>query len=525
MRPPAALAARAVPRALTLAAIGLAFFALALDGLVLTAGGPTLAGELRGVELVGWLFTAFLLMWTVTGPLFGKLSDLHGRRPILLLGLAIFAVGAVLAALAGSMEQVIACRLIQGVGGGAIAPVAYTAAGDLFPPAERAKAQVVFSSVYLLAAVAGPPLGAFLVLTVSWRAIFLVDAAVAAAAALAIVLTLRERVEKRPHRLDLAGAAALMVAAGALMLALALASAQGTWLAPPQVVLYALAALGTGAFVWIERRAPEPLVPLGLFRQRVMVGSCLVTLALGGCVWAYSAFVPLFVQGALGDSPLQAGLVSLPINLGWLGTNILVVPLLWRCGYRAASVGGMAALAAGFALLAQTGTAVPLAYALVLVAMLVQGLGLGFANTVVVVAVQNAVPWGERGAATAAATFFRSFGPALVISALQAVLNARVATELAARSAGLDRVADAGLAGMGLANALLAPELRASLTPAMLEQVRAALEVSLRQTFWLLSAVGLLGCLAAFLLPGGSPERHVWHEGAPPAARPREARG
>ncbi len=525
MRAPAVVAARALPRWLTLASIGLGFFVFAIDSLLLAAGGPTLAGELRGVELVGWLFTAYLLMWTVTGPLFGKLSDLHGRRPILLVGLGFYAAGAILAALAGSMEQVIACRLIQGIGGGAVASVSYTAAGDLYPPAERAKSQVVFSVAYLVAAIVAPPLGALLVMSVSWRAIFLVDALFAAVAAVAIALTLRERVQARPHRLDLAGAAVLMGGAGALMLALAFASREGTWTSTPQVVLYALAALGAVAFVWIERRAAEPLVPLGLFHSRVMVGSCLVTLALGGCVWACSAFVPLFVQGVLDRSPFEAGLVSLPMNSAWLATNLLAVPLLWRWGYRTASVSGMAALMLGFVLLAQIGPSLPFAYPLVLLAVLVQGLGLGFANTVVIVAVQNAVPWGERGAATAGATFFRSFGPTLVISALQTIVNARVAMELAARSVTLDQLAGAGVSRVGQANALLAPELRSTLDPAALEAVRAALEVSLHQSFWLLGGVGLLGCLAAFLLPGGSPERHVWSDEASPAVRPREAGG
>jgi hypothetical protein len=201
------------------------------------------------------------------------------------------------------------------------------------------------------------------------------------------------------------------------------------------------------------------------------------------------------------------------------------VPWLWRWGYRAASVGGMAALVAGCAILAVIGPASSLAYGLVLLAMLVQGLGLGFVNTVVIVAVQNAVPWGERGTATAGATFFRSFGPALVISGLQATLNARVAAELAERGAELQGLAAAGSVRLDQANALLSPELRATVPPAVLDAMRAALEVGLHQTYWLIVVVGLLGCLAAFLLPGGSPERHVWREQPRPEPRPHEAAG
>jgi MFS family permease len=509
-----------VPRTLTLASIGLGFFAPALDSLLLAAGGPTIAGELRGIELVGWLFTAYLLMWTITGPLFGKLSDIHGRRPVLVVGLLVFALGALLAAQAQSMEQVIACRLVQGLGAGAVGPTSYTAAGDLFPPAKRAAAQIVFSVMYMVAAVVAPPLSGWLVEGPGWRALFVVDAAVAAVAALAIGLTLRERIEPRVHRLDLGGAAALMVASGSLMLALAQASLQGTWTSPLQLALYALAVVGTLVFVRVERGAPEPLVPLTLFRNRVIGASCLVTLSLGACVWAYNAFVPLFVQGVLGGTPFQAGMVSIPMNLAWLVTNILVVPVLARWGYRIASVAGMAALVAGYAMLTQIGPENSSSYSLVLLAMLVQGLGLGFVNTIVIVAVQNAVPWGERGTATAGATFFRSFGPALVISALQATLNARVAAELAAGGAGL---AELGAIRLNQANALLSPELQAAVPPAVLDSMRAALEVGLHQTYWLIVAVGLLGCLAAFLLPGGNPERHVWRDQPRPDRRPREA--
>jgi MFS family permease len=523
MRQPPGGEGRPVPRRATLAALGLAFCVLAFDGLLVTTAGPSIAGELRGVEWVGWLFTAYLLTWTVTGPLFGKLADLHGRRPILLVGLAITIGGDLFAAAAGSMEQLIACRLVQGVGAGAIGPVAYTAGGDLFPPAKRAKAQVLFSLSYLVAAIVAPPLGGWLVLSVTWRAIFLAIAALAAFAALAVALTLRDRETRRAHRLDWAGAATLVVGAGSLLLALAWASRVGDWLSPPQLVLYALALLGSAAFLAVERRAAEPLVPLALFRERIVVGSCLVTLAMGACVWAYNPFVPLFVQGVLKGQPFQAGLVSLPINVGWLATNILAVPLLWRWGYRTTSLLGMLALAAGFALLSRIAPEAAFAYPLVLLAMLVQGLGLGFVNTAVVVAVQNAVPWGERGVATAAATFFRSFGPALFISALQALLNARVAAELAA-APGLAL----GTGRVGQANALLTPDLRASLSAAALDTVRAALEVGLHQTFALLGAVALVGCLATLLLPGGNPERHVW-EGEPAAreetAAAAEARG
>jgi len=510
-------APRGVARPLVLFSLGLGFLVLALDNLMVTGAGPTIAGEFRGLELIGWLFTAFLLTWTVTGPLFGKLADLYGRRPVLLVGLGIHAAGSLLAGCSQAMEQVIAARLVQGVGAGAIQTVAYTAGADLFPPAQRARAQALFTFVYLVAAVAAPLLTGLLVDRVSWRAIFLVDIVLAAAASGGVGLTLREPAGRRPARLDLAGAAALIVGAGALLLALAEVSRTGQWNAPVPLGLSTLALAGAVAFFWLEGRAADPLVPLALFRNRIVLGSCLVVLAMAACLWSYNAFVPVLVQGVLGGGPFQASLVSLPINAAWLVANLLAMPLLWRWSYRKTCLAGMLILGAGYVILALVGRGelgpgggfAPAAYALVLLGMAVQGVGLGFVNTAAVVAVQNAVPWSARGTATAAAQFFRSFGPAVVISVLQVGMNARLASELAARGLPPEQLAGAP-AGGSLANALLAPALQASLSPAALASVQQALEVALHQTFWLLVGVAALGGLLAGLLPGGHPETHVW---------------
>lgn len=495
------------PRALC--ALGLVFGVMALDIVMVSGAGPRIAGDLGGVDLLGWLFTAFLLAWTVTGPIFGKLADWYGRRPVLLGGLAFHVVGALLASQAATMEQAIACRFVQGIGTGAIMPIAYTAGADLYPPAERAKSQALFSFVYFIASAVGPPLTGFLVSAASWRAIFILDGALGLLAGAALWWLMAERVERRPHRLDVLGAGLLMVGVGALLLALALGSRGGGWAAPTQLVLYTLGVAGTAAFLWWEARVAEPLVPLGLFCHPVVLGACLVTLLMGSCLWSMSAFVPLLVQGVQGGSAFQSTLISLPVNGFWFVSSALAVPLLWRWGYRQTSLVGMAGLAVGFAVLAQAGGESGLAYALVLAGVGIAGLGLGFVNSAVTVAVQNAVPWAERATATSALQVFRQFGPSVAIAALQTLLNARFAAQVAAQGTAMEAL---GSAAGAQANALLAPDLQASLPPALLEGLRTALALALHQTFWLVAAIALVGCLAVRLLPGGHPAEYVFRE-------------
>jgi MFS family permease len=503
-----------------LVALGLTYLVMALDVTMLGGAAPRLAGDLRGLDLLGWLFTAFLLGWTIAGPLFGRLADIYGRRPALLAGLGCHATAALLATQVVTMEQAIACRLLAGIGAGVLMGVCYTAGADLYPPRDRARAQVLFAVVYLLAAAVGPPLTGYLVSTVSWRAIFVVDLVLQAAAAVALRMLFAEQVTRRPHRLDLPGAATLAVGTGALLLALAVASRTGDWAAPPVLGLGAASAAGLIAFVVVERHAPEPLVPFGLFRTRVVLGACLVTLLMGSCLWSISAFVPLQVQGVLALGTFEASFPFTPYNATWLATAMLAVPLLWRWGYRQMSLVGMATVAAGFGVLALVSRDGPAPYLLILLGVSVVGLGLGFANTAVTVAVQNAVPWTERASVTAVQQLFRQFGPSFSIAVLQTVLNARLASELAAGGISGEQLAAAGVGRVAQANALLAPDLTARLTPPVLDAMRGALDVALHQTFGLIAAIGVLGCLAVWLLPGGHPSAHVFRDEPAAAASP-----
>jgi fucose permease len=305
------------------------------------------------------------------------------------------------------------------------------------------------------------------------------------------------------------------------MLALAQGTRGGGWTAPSQLALYVLSVLGVAAFLWIEARAREPIMPLPMFRNRIFLGSCVVLLASGAGLWSYNAFIPLLVQGVLGDSPFQASLLGPPINGAWLATNVLAVPLLWRWGYRVTCLVGMVGLAVGFALFTLVSHDGGWGFGMVVLGVIVMGLGLGFVNTAPIVAVQNAVPWSERATATSGLQFFRQFGPSVVISSLQLLLNADLAGRLAGIGIALEGLPAATTGRAGQANALLTPELRERLDPATLESMRTALELSLHQTYWAIVVVALLGCLAVWLLPGGHPEEHVWREDTPAKAAAR----
>jgi len=510
-------------RTLALTAIVLAFSVIAVDNVMVTGAAPSIAGALAGLELVGWLFTAYLLTWTVTIPLYGKLADLHGRRPILLVGLGLFLLGSVLAALAQSMEQLIACRLLQGLGTGAIQPVAHTAAGDLFPPHRRVQAQLLFSIAYLVVSVVGPVLAGGLIMAVSWRAVFLVEAALALLGAVLLALLLTERVERPSHYVDWRGAGLLMLGAGALLVALARATRGEDWLAPAQLVLYAVAAVAWPLFFWQETRAPEPLLPLSLLQHRLIRGSYLVTLVVGGTIAAFGPFVPLFVQGVLELGPTEAGLVALPFNGAWLVTNAVAGPLFWHFGYRLTCALGLGIIAAGYLALLLPARDPLVAYGVIVGALLVLGGGVGLVNTASIVAVQNAVPWGSRGIATSGHQFCRFLGASLLLSLVSTVVNTRLAGELAVR--GVEALPTspgaAAASRIAQASALLTPESRAALAPETLTAMQQALDSTLREAYLLVAAVGVLGALLALLLPGGRAEVHVWQEPERPVAPER----
>ncbi|HET9599512.1 MAG TPA: MFS transporter, partial [Anaeromyxobacteraceae bacterium] len=321
-------------RGLTVVALLLAIFLSAMEMTVVSTAMPTAVGDLGGLHLYAWAFAAYMLTATVTVPIHGKLADLHGRKPVMLAGLALFLAGSLLCGQARSMEALIAFRALQGLGAGAIQPVTLTIVGDLFDVHERARWQGVFGAVWGVAGLIGPLLGGALVHYLSWRWVFYVNLPAGLACAAVLAANYHERLERHPHRLDVPGALLLAGAITAVLLA-ARSAAGAAWAAPVGMALLAL-------FVAVERRAPEPLLPLDLFRQRVVAVASGAGALVGAGMFGVVTFVPLHVQSVLGGAATAAGGAIAPMAIGWPIASTISGRLLRRAGYRRLIVGGLA---------------------------------------------------------------------------------------------------------------------------------------------------------------------------------------
>lgn len=409
----------------------LSLFLASMESTVISTAMPTIAGELGGLEAYSWVFTAFMLASTVTVPIFGKLSDIYGRRPLFLAAVSLFLLGSLLCGLAQSMEQLIAFRALQGLGAGGLLPLVFTMTGDMFTLQQRARVQGLFSGVWGVSSVAGPLLGGFIVDYLTWPWVFYINL-VPGILASALVLgawTDRPRVAKatRPA-IDVAGVIVLTVAVVLLLLAL-------MDLARPlnQAMLALALALGMLLFQ-IERRAADPIVPLRLFSDRMFAVACAQGFLAGCALFGSSSFVPLFAQTVLGTNATGAGALLMPMLLGWVFASILGGQIMVRVGFRFLAISGMTLLVIGSVLMAQaSGTE---SWMLTLVSLALMGVGMGLSIPAFLIAVQTSVARSDMGAATSTVQFSRSIGGAIGVSVIGVVLSTQLAASL--RAAGLD---------------------------------------------------------------------------------------
>lgn len=472
----------------------------ALDQTVVGTSLPRIVAELGGLERFSWLFTAYMLASTVVIPLAGKMADRLGRRPVFLAGMGIFLLGSMLCGLAQDLDQLIVFRFVQGLGGGIIFPVAFVVVADLYPPNERGRIQGALSAVWGVASIVGPLLGGFIVDHASWRWVFYVNVPVGLLA-IAVTATHFPRVApRREQPLDVAGAGLLTVALTALLLAVLWGGAEHPWGSPIIVGLAALGALTALAFVVVERRAPDPVLPLGILREPVAARSLLAALLVSVGMFAVISFLPLFLQGVLAQSATASGLALVPMTLLIVAGSAGSGRAMRRWGYKPFILVGPALALAGLALLATLTAASPVAHAVA--SSVVVGLGLGFTFPTYMVAVQNVVPLRTLGSATASVTLVRTLGAAAGVAVLGALFNARMAEELPRRVPPESLGALAGLTPQQLAEALLRQG--ASLPPGVAQGVREALAASLAPLFVAAAAavaVGLAVSLAIRAVP------------------------
>ncbi len=420
---------RVTNRPLTVAALMLAVFMAALEVTVVSTAMPTVVGDLGGVELYAWVFTAYVLSSTVCVPIFGKLADVYGRKPILVGGIAVFLLASVACGQSHTMAWLIGFRAVQGVGGGAMQSMALTVVGDIFTLHERARMQGVIGAVWGVAGLVGPIVGGTIVNTIGWQWVFYVNVPFGLGSVVLLWHYLHEKVERMERPLDWRGA--LLLGAAVTFVLVGARGSRAAWALPSAALLAVL-------FVLVERRAPDPILPLTLFSKRVIAVASAAGTLIGGALMSTLTFVPLFVQGVLGGTPTQAGATIAPMAVAWPIASALGGRMIPRLGFRplvrvGLLVNSVAAVAMAVLLVPGVGLTLPR------VATALFGLGLGFANTALLIAVQTSVGWAERGVATASTLLFRTLGGALAVGVLGEVLAAKLREkpELAEKAAAL----------------------------------------------------------------------------------------
>jgi EmrB/QacA subfamily drug resistance transporter len=505
-----------------LGAILLTMFLSALDQTVVGTALPRIVTDLAGNELYVWVVTVYLLAATVTGPIYGKLSDQFGRRPMMMIGVSLFLVGSLLCGLAQEMWQLILFRGIQGLGAGAIFPIALAVIGDLFSPRERGKYQGLFGATFALASILGPALGGFLTDTISWHWVFLVNLPLGIVA-LAVLWRLLPAV-RHPEvvqKIDYLGA--VVFAAAIIPFLLGLTNAQtNDWTDWQVGGLMAIGLVMGAAFVWIESRAVEPILPLSLFRNRTVTASIIATFLVTFGFFGAVIFLPRWFQFVLGSSATVSGYQMLPLMIGVMGSSIAAGQIVARTGrYKWMTVGAMAIGAVGIFLMTnlRADTDVRLVWAW----MFIAGLGIGPSFAVFTIVVQSAVQGRMLGAATSALTFFRQVGGSVGLALAGTIFGSSFATETPRQLAAngvpqplIDGFASAGgrldgeLTGVGvdLGSAILAnvPEpARPSVEPfigQIVDGIHQAFSLAIANALWL-AVVGAVGAVlvVALLVP------------------------
>jgi len=469
-------------------AMMLSLFLASIEVTVVATAMPTIVAQLGGLDIYAWVFSAYMIASTTTLPLFGKLSDIYGRRCIFLLAVTLFLIGSILCAFAQTMLQLVLFRAIQGLGAGGIMPLAFTIIGDIFSFEQRAKMQGLFSGVWGVSSLIGPLLGGLLVERVSWHWIFYLNVPFGLIAIALMLAAWRDVTPRTGGRVDYPGA--LLLSGGIVALMLALFELRVGLAANPLTIGAALlSALALfAALVPIERRAVNPILPLALFRERLFIAAISHGFLAGFALFGSANFIPLFAQAVLGTSATIAGAMLTPQVLSWTLASILGTRLLLRVNYRALALSGMGALAIGMGLLTQVSPTTPpwfLGFSTML-----SGIGMGASIPIFLIAVQSTVPRHALGTATATVQFARSIGGAIGASVMGVVLALQFTAGLAAAQLDPHRIS---------INALLESNANASAT--LTAAMRGALSGAVQAVFVVAFIVTLGAWIAVALAP------------------------
>lgn len=414
--------------------IMLSLFLASMESTVVATASPTIVGQLGGLKHYSWVFSAYMLASTTTVPLYGKLSDLYGRRKLYVIGMILFLIGSILCGQANTMTQLIFARGLQGVGAGGVMPLAFILIGEMFSLEQRTKMQGVFSGVWGVSSIVGPLLGGFLVDSLSWRWVFYVNIPPGLLAMAFVALAWKDQIHSHEKpSVDYAGSGLLMI--GVVTLLLGLMDESGSSL---KWILILASILLFVILFWVESRAADPILPLHLFRERLFAATVAHGTLSGWALFGSISFIPLFVQSALGTSATQAGVTIAPMLLGWVTASIIGTRIMLKVGFRRLALIGTTSLVIGSFLMSRADAHTGQPYLMAFVALM--GIGMGFSIPPFMIAVQTTVERRYLGTATSTLQFSRSMGGTLGVSVMGAALSARLATNLAASNLNLEMV-------------------------------------------------------------------------------------
>jgi EmrB/QacA subfamily drug resistance transporter len=467
---------------------------VAIDATIIATAVPSIVSDLGGFSQFPWLFSIYLLAQAVTIPIYGKLADSFGRKPVMLFGIGVFLIGSVFCGVAWTMPVLIGARVIQGFGAGAVMPMSMTIIGDLYSVQERARVQGYVASVWGMASVVGPTLGGVFSEYASWRWIFYINVPIGIAAITMLIRRFDEQVEKTRHTIDYAGTTLLTAGWSLVILALLEGGRAWGWTSWTGLLIASIGVAALIGFVFVERTAAEPVLPLWVFSRRILIGGNLAAIAVGAILIGLTSYVPTYAQGVLGHGALAAGFALAAMTVGWPIAAAVAGRVYLRIGFRSTALLGTALIIAGSALtllLDERSTLLEVGGFCFVI-----GFGLGWVASPTLVAIQSVVGWDRRGVVTATNVFGRSIGSAVGVAVFGAIANTTLTRAFDSPPAGtsgqLPRSAD---------DAELVLNRHSGTTGTLREFVRGALDNAAHHVFIALLVVAVLTIAAIMMMP------------------------